>query len=597
MTKLFNEWEDGPTVRCLLPPGETRKYADWKTIDPYKVIPSDWLQCLNTANKSRPEGQKIRCFVGEGMETKKTISFPLGKKHTKTRSAFWVNYWVALDKGSDHHPTYLPASSCPNVYLRNWGAGSGESYGLLLVLIREQDLPSMYSEEANARALFPNVTLQNLTSLVLANGTESDNIRDMIRVQLKTSNALMAAQLISVDCPSSVQFLLRELNTLEDRDIIPFILRRLEYQCSFKEDLPATRELKESITKSWKAYIDGLTSTDWANKTEIFSFGEDLVRLQLQALQKVPSASLKCIKVIQEVVRAFPDHAEFLGIIYDIIGSIQAERSIPVLVNLISDLERTQPNEPLLLLRCAFLNLLWKKLNIHGDQELIRDHLLGLLLVSNEVEDLALITEVTQRLLMEGSHPSHIACEILTECSISSVKCPFYLEREKEIRESIRVIEEKQLFDGTYLNPKVPLQVEGDDRHRLCQFLEGTQETIQLPVLTHEKGLELSNILTWRHPKWCRFDQPSDHCEENEGFSVHCRIVPLEGGAIAVEVTKTDSHFLHERRYLLDLKEELAWLLLQHNNRKRPLPPSSLSGPDNKISKSTFYEKFPDYGS
>ena len=580
LAQLFNEWEQ-PSLICLNLP-DFKIYNEWKDIDPFNVVPSSWLHCLNKTNESRGEGQRIRCFVGEGIDFEACLSFPLCKNSRPLKSAFAIRHWVALDGGPDYHPNSLPTRSSCSLH----NSRPMMDYGILLVLIRAQDLPFMYSEEANARALFPNVTLHNLTSLVLANGTESNHIRDLIREQLKTSNALMAAQLISVDCPSSVQFLLHELGTLAERDVIPFILRRLEYQCSFKEDLPATQELKESIAKSWKAYLDGLTTGDWAHKTEIFSFREDLVRIQLQSLQRVPSAHRKSNKVILGVIIAFPDHAEFLGIVYAILNSINAEISIPVLENLISDLASPQPNEPFRDVRRTLLNLLWKNLNRCRDQNLLKTRFVGLILVSNEVEDLALFTEVTQRLLLEGSHQCHVACEMLVKSQMSSAMSPFYLNREKEIRDSIRAIEEKQEFNGTYMRPKIPLHIKPKHRDSLKQFLEGAQETIQLTGLNPQEGLELSNILSWKHPKWCRFDQPSDHCEENEGFSVTCRIVPLEGGAIAVEVTKTDTHFLHERKNLSELEEELAWLLLRHNSKKRPLPPSWPSS-DSKISKST----------
>ena len=111
-----------------------------------------------------------------------------------------------------------------------------------------------------------------------------------------------------------------------------------------------------------------------------------------------------------------------------------------------------------------------------------------------------------------------------------------YLEREKEIRETIRLIEGKQEFDGTYRNPKIFPQIArlGLTLQSLKQFLEGTQQIIHHTVPTRQAGLNLSTLLSWKHPKWCHFNQPSESCEENEGFSVTCQVVTLERERIAI---------------------------------------------------------------
>ena len=398
----------------------------------------------------------------------------------------------------------------------------------------------------------------------------------MIREQFKTSNGLMASHLISADSPSSVKFLLHELGTLVDRKSIPFILRRLDHQLSYKEDLPSTPGLRACITESWESYFQSLTPQDWEKSADVetFAFTESCVQIHLQAIQREPLTLLTRINIIQRVITAFPGHSEFLGVICDCINSMQIETAITILVKLISGMRRPEPTKELRIFLSSLLNLFWKKLSSSNDQKMLGTHLLGLVLMVNEVEESELVFEVTQRMLLEESHQRHMTCEMLVAKEMIRATSEFYLHRESEIRQQIQAIEEKEEFNGSYMSPKIPLHIKAEDRDALSQFLQGNQDTIHLTVLTYEEGLELTKILNWRRPKWCQFNQPSDYCEENEGFSVTCRIVPLEGGTIAVEVKKTDDHFQQERKFLSALREELAWLLLQHNDKKKP--PSSL---------------------
>ena len=565
LSELLNEWAAPAALHVLV-----SHSGEWKDIDPYKVIPSRWLQALDKVNETRPDGQKIRSFLGEGSYVQKTLSIPLYNDDSK-KAVFVLKHWIALDDGPDQYPIFQPTDDLP----RKSNFYDGEFRPLLLVLVREQDLPWMYSEEANRHAIFPDIALQDLTRFVLANGTESDFVRSMIREQFKTSNGLRATHLISADSPSSVKFLLNELGSLVDQESIPFILRRLDHQLSFKEDLPSTPDLRSSIAKSWKSFYESLTAEDWVYtlETEIHAFTESCVRIQLQALQKWTLTPLIRIKLIQTVFKAFPGHSEFLGTICDSIDSMQVETAINILVKLISCMRRPEPAKELRIFLGSLFRLFWKKLSILNDQRLFRTHFLGLILMSNEMEEPELVSEVTRRMLLEeeASHQCHIACEKLLEKEMISATSEFYLHREREIREWIQTIEEKEEFNGSYMSPKIPLQIKVEHRQALMQFLQGNQETIHLTVLTHQEGLELTRILNWRRPKWCQFNQPSDHCEENEGFSVACSIGPWEGGTIAVEVKKTDDHFQQQRKFLSALREELAWLLLHHNDKKKPL--------------------------
>ena len=340
-------------------------------------MPSSWLKCLGEVNKKRPEGQKIRSFAGEGIGIFHLKSIPLFNKRIWS-SAVALRHWIALDDGPDQYPAFQH-SYIPSRALVNYEE-SEDSYGLLFVLAREQDIPWMYSEEACSSAIFPDVPLQHLTRLALANGTESQLVRGMIREQLKTSNALKAAQLIScVDSPSSVRFLLNELGSLEDQGAIPFILRRLEHQLSFMEDLSSS-DLKARVVSCRKVCYERLTSKDWASQTELLSNSEECVRMQLQGLLKEPLLALKRTNIFMKVIAEYPQHPEFQGIIHDIIASFRTDKAVPILVHLISFLQKSEQNKERSFLS-TLLKLLWRLLIDLADRKLLKIHLMGFLLL------------------------------------------------------------------------------------------------------------------------------------------------------------------------------------------------------------------------
>ena len=554
------------------------KYTRWEELDVYTAFPSSLVECVTVANKSLPQGQKIRCFAGQISLYFNNLSIPLCHEE-RTKAAAVLKFWTALDDGPDHCPVSFLMPPMTDYYGRasQYVGNNVERFWASLFLVREQDLAGMYLLDQNH--VFPDHTLRSLTRHVLKNGADLPIVRTRIKsilLEADGSRALIACQLIHINCPKSVRFVCKELLQSTESSIkciIPYLLRRWERQCSF--NLPENASLLRFLKDCKQAFCNSLSIKD----SHIFGNFEnhpDTIWIKLRAFQRMKEPFFADLKLLTQFFEMFvlSHHAEALELCGALISKISSADpdlgSLEILSAFLSSMKSDDREKRIILLNLMVCLVSKSK------KEKFWTHWVGLLCVSHDVGDSPLIRSVCEHILSEGLHQCHIAFETLTERSsvdresLWNVKRVFFTAREKAIRSQLDEIRKKTKFEGIFTDPQIPETACFGLRPQLMAFLRSDRMTLSVTSesLSQKHISELLKILQWQEPNWCRFDQPHEICTENLGYSVACRVKVSESLGRMIFIKKTNKHFLSECRFITSLEEELSWLLLQHSTQK-----------------------------
>ena len=574
--ELTNKWVSSTPV-CIRSATQIESGSDWEAVDPYNIIPSSYLECLCTVNASKVDGEKIRYFAGGISLVSKDYSLSLCSENF-VKSAAVLRHWVALDGGPDFCPIsyQMPADYSHRSLSDQYRCTKDlvEHYGLFLILVREQDLDEMYSEETNQRGIFPDPALQDLTRLVMRNGGEDPMAWRTILSVLKSGDktrALIASQMIRIDSPTLIHRICRELlkapvNLLS---ILPFLLRRWQHQCTYRET-QETEVLRARLQEYLEEYCRACLNScgKWTLLNCLSNADVSTVCLKLRTMQSIGmiglcyySTSISLSSFFSSVVKAHPSNFEVQKLLKDLISGMKGLESLPSLRSLIGSL--VDPDSSTL--RICVIQV-YVRIVLGSHQEKFWNHWIDLLCVCSEIGATPLIHRLCKLIMSEGSHQSHICCEILNQVSGTknydwTARDIFYCARENEIQAQIKLLSKRKRFNMTYSNPKIPERACGTHRSQIIMFLKGRNESLSLLDLTREQAWILMEDLLWREPHWCRFNQTYEQCGMNTGFSVLCQTAPSTGmDRVSLVIQKTDAHFESEKNFILLLEEELSWL-------------------------------------
>ena len=252
-------------------------------------LPSSYLECINIVNDSKQEGEKIQCFSGAISLVHEEYRVPLSGENFVKSGALLRN-WVALDKGSDLCPIsyHLPQdyNTTGTENRCRYHNCKQEWYGLYLILVREQDLAGMYSEETNlSRSCSsgshpPGDEKWSWGSHCL----EYHFICSLIRWRGASISCLsngpnwfsLIHQLCSV--------LLKAQTAL--KRILPFLIRCWKFQCSFC-DITETEGLMKSLDGYLENFCSQITADQWKLLRSVSDYDDKAVCLKLRAIQRI----------------------------------------------------------------------------------------------------------------------------------------------------------------------------------------------------------------------------------------------------------------------------------------------------------------------
>ena len=558
-------------------------YTDITKVNLHSFCSSKARENLKIVNESRHEGDKIRCFVGEVSRFEFRLELPISEKLVG-KTAQLLRNWVALDAGSDFCPISYHLPTTPGSESSLFGTNQSITGGLrelkqvCLILVREKDLSWMYTEECNRNAIFPDPVLQNLTRFVIQNGSNVPELREAFNSILKqqdASRAIIIAQMIQINDQISLHHVCEELLKAPKRmrKILPFLIRRWEHQCSFSE-LPGTERLMSQLRKYLERFCGAISHGD-SDLFDCFNHSDEkLALMKLAAIKNVQIDSFTGWdpSILFEITRSHLANPDVEVLVKEIVTQSRGDNSLLTISFLISSY--VEPKA--ITLRIMLIGVLVDLVSSFTTEK-FWSYWLGLLCVSHDVGDLDLIAKVCGLIVSEGSHQCHISCETLIQRnlvdrnSMWTAMEVFYSAREDYIRAQIESLQHLDQFDFRFPSPLLQ-EACGSEKEKIIQFLKSERKSLRLRGICKSYASLLMEELLWREPHWCRFDQPHEMCGIDTGFSVICSYEADKkrkaGGKVFI-ILKTEEYYSHQRKFAPLLEEELSWLMLQHNSKKR----------------------------